>query len=38
MVQFPSTARHQGDPHAQVLHVGDDLSQILFRADHERAR
>jgi len=27
---------HQGDPHAQVLDVGDDLGQILFRADHER--
>jgi hypothetical protein len=27
---------HQGDPHAQVLDVGDDLGQVLFRADHER--
>jgi len=27
---------HQGDAHAQVLHVGDDLGQVLFRADHER--
>ena len=27
---------HQRDPHAQVLDVGDDLGQVLFRADHER--
>jgi len=27
---------YQGDPHAQVLDVGDDLGQVLFRADHER--
>src|SRR6476660_2410527 len=24
---------YQGDPHAQVLDVGDDLGQVLFRAD-----
>ncbi len=27
---------HQRDPHAEVLDVGDDLGQVLFRADHER--
>jgi hypothetical protein len=27
---------HQGDPQAQVLHVGDDLGQVLFRADDQR--
>src|SRR5207344_708582 len=26
---------HQRDPHAEVLHVGDDLGQVLFRADDE---
>ena len=26
---------YQRDPHAEVLDVGDDLGQILFRADHE---
>ena len=27
---------HQGDPHAEVLDVGDDLGQVLLRADHQR--
>ena len=27
---------HQGDPQAEVLDVGDDLGQVLFRAHHER--
>ena len=27
---------HQGDPQAQILHVGDDLGQVLFRADDQR--
>ena len=27
---------HEGDPQAEVLYVGDDLSQVFFRADHER--
>src|SRR5208282_4951091 len=27
---------HEGDPQAKVLYVGDDLSQVFFRADHER--
>jgi hypothetical protein len=26
---------HEGDPQAEILHIGDDLCQILFRADHE---
>jgi hypothetical protein len=27
---------HQGDPQAEILDIGDDLSQVLFGADHER--
>ena len=27
---------HQGDAHAEVLDVGDDLGQVLLRADHQR--
>ena len=26
---------HQGDPHAEVLDIGDDLGQVLLRADHQ---
>ncbi len=27
---------HQGDPQTEILDIGDHLSQVLFRADHER--